>query len=295
MTARRCWGATPSPAYSAGGASMPMARRWPRHGRDRRAVGQTIRFRLKHRFDLLPYALSHPTNVMPVIMPERLARLPILPRLTEMVGSGPYRYVQPSVCRRAQRLRAIRALRATQPGRGEFLRRAADCAFRPGGMGDHPRPGHPGRSAAIRRVDWVEQPLMDLVPQLRRDSALKVEVVEDKGIIGFLRFNQLFPPFDNPAIRRACLKAVRQRDFMEAVVGSNAAYNDHTGVFAPGMPMASDAGMAALSGRTTWRRSSGRFWPPATRASRSSTSPSTTCPASTRLPRWAPTCCARSA
>jgi peptide/nickel transport system substrate-binding protein len=114
----------------------------------------------------------------------------------------------------------------------------------------NPDPGTQVAALQSGEVDWVEQPLMDLVPQLRRNRALKVEVAETKGIIGYLRFNQLFPPFDNPAIRRALLKAVRQKDFMEAVVGGNAAYDDHVGFFTPGMPMASTAGMAALSGTT---------------------------------------------
>ena len=71
------------------------------------------------------------------------------------------------------------------------------------------------QAAALQHgeVDWVEQPAMDLVPSLRKDVNLKVEVVETTGLIGVLRFNQLFPPFDNAAIRRAALKAVNQTDF----------------------------------------------------------------------------------
>ena len=52
---------------------------------------KTIRFRLKRRFHLLPEALSHPTNLIAAIMPERLASTPTNVRLTEIVGSGPYR------------------------------------------------------------------------------------------------------------------------------------------------------------------------------------------------------------
>jgi peptide/nickel transport system substrate-binding protein len=98
-------------------------------------------------------------------------------------------------------------------------------------------------------VDWVEQPLMDLVPSLRADHSLKVEVVETKGLIGFLRFNQLFPPFDNAAIRRAALLAVNQREFMEAVVGTAGGYDAQCGIFTPGTPLANDAGMAVLNGK----------------------------------------------
>ena len=58
-----------------------------------------------------------------------------------------------------------------------------------------------------------------------------MEVAETRGLLGFLRFNQLFPPFDNPAIRRAVLKAVNQTEFMQAVVGSNGSFDDKCGVF----------------------------------------------------------------
>ena len=54
---------------------------------------RTIRFRLKAPFHLLPDALAHPTNTMAAIMPERLANTPATARLTEMVGSGPFRYL----------------------------------------------------------------------------------------------------------------------------------------------------------------------------------------------------------
>ena len=54
---------------------------------------KVIKFRLKHRFHLLPDALAHPTNTMAVIIPERLAETPADVRLTEIVGSGPFRYL----------------------------------------------------------------------------------------------------------------------------------------------------------------------------------------------------------
>ena len=92
---------------------------------------------------------------------------------------------------------------------------------------------------------------MDLVPSLRKDANLKVEVVETTGLIGVLRFNQLFPPFDNAEIRRAALKAVNQTDFMAAVAGEAGpgVINAHVGFLAPNSPYASDAGMEMLSGK----------------------------------------------
>ncbi len=207
-------------------------------------------FRLKRRFHLLADALAHPTNTMAVIMPERLATTPADVRLTEIVGSGPFRYLP------AERV----------PGSRNVYARFEGYVPRPNGQPSFcagPRLVHfdrvewittpdPGTQVAALRageVDWVEQPLMDLVPTLRADRRLKTEVVETKGLIGFLRFNQLFPPFDNPAIRQAVLKAVNQTTFMEAVVGANGDYNAHCGIFTSGTPLANDAGMDALDGR----------------------------------------------
>jgi peptide/nickel transport system substrate-binding protein len=96
---------------------------------------------------------------------------------------------------------------------------------------------------------WVEQPLMDLVPSLKANRAITLQVAETKGLIGFLRFNFTFPPFDNPKIRKVILKAVNQQEFMEAVVGGNAPVDTQCGIFTSNTPMANDAGMEALSGK----------------------------------------------
>ncbi|HEY0202568.1 MAG TPA: ABC transporter substrate-binding protein [Acetobacteraceae bacterium] len=209
---------------------------------------RTIRFRLRRRFHLLPDALAHPTNTMCAIMPERLAATPASSRLNEMVGSGPFRYLS------AERVPGARNVYARFDG---YAPREGTPSFTAGPRIVHfdrvewlTTPDPATQVAALRagEVDWVEQPLMDLVPSLKASRALRVEVVETRGLIGFLRFNQLFPPFDNPAIRRAVLRAVNQREFMEAVVGDNAPFDNHCGLFTTGTPLANDAGMEALSG-----------------------------------------------
>lgn len=53
---------------------------------------RTIRFRLKKSFPLLPDALAKLTATA-FMMPERLARTDPFRQITEMVGSGPYRFV----------------------------------------------------------------------------------------------------------------------------------------------------------------------------------------------------------
>jgi peptide/nickel transport system substrate-binding protein len=62
-----------------------------------------------------------------------------------------------------------------------------------------------------------------------------------------MRFNQLHPPFDNPAIRRALLGAVDQADVMAAVAVNRPYWHDRVGLFHPDSPLANDAGIEVLS------------------------------------------------
>ncbi len=57
------------------------------------ADDKTLVFRLKRPFPLLPDALGKVAGVMCAIMPERLADTDPYTPITEMVGSGPFRYV----------------------------------------------------------------------------------------------------------------------------------------------------------------------------------------------------------
>jgi peptide/nickel transport system substrate-binding protein len=211
---------------------------------------KTVQFKLKRRFDLLPYALAHPTNLVCAIMPARLAQTPPTTRLKEIVGSGPYRYVDSERVAGARNVYAKFDKYAPRPqGTPDFCAGPRIAHFDRIEWLTTPDPATQVAALRAGEVDWVEQPLMDLVGQLRADKSITVQVAETKGLIGFLRFNQLFPPFDNAAIRRVALQAVNQKDFMEAVVGSNGKYDARVGVFSPGSAMASDAGMEALSGK----------------------------------------------
>jgi peptide/nickel transport system substrate-binding protein len=65
--------------------------------------------------------------------------------------------------------------------------------------------------------------------------------------MGILRFNQLYPPFDNPAMRRALLPAIDQNEAMIAIAGEDPADRyDGVGIFATGTPLANDAGIEVM-------------------------------------------------
>jgi peptide/nickel transport system substrate-binding protein len=66
--------------------------------------------------------------------------------------------------------------------------------------------------------------------------------------VPILRFNSLYPPFNNAAIRRAVLSAVDQSEFMQAFSDDPANTRTGVGLFCPGTPMASTVGLQQTVG-----------------------------------------------
>ena len=211
---------------------------------------KTIVFRLKRPFPLLPDALGKAGVSMCPMMPERLAKTDPFTQITEMVGSGPFRFMA----------------NERVPGAKVVYQRFEGYVPRAGGTAEWtsgPKVAHVDRvewtvipepataMAALQRgeQDWWEQPTFDLLPSLHGDQSVAIETLDPTGYPSLLRFNQLFPPFDNPAIRRALLGAVVQSDYMQAIAGTDTTFwRDKVGYFPPGSPLQSDAGMAALTG-----------------------------------------------
>ena len=89
----------------------------------------------------------------------------------------------------------------------------------------------------------------------RRDKDLTLAVKDRTGEIGCLRFNHLFPPFDNPAIRRVVVAAIDQKEIMEAVAGADPSLiKTDVGIFVPGTPMASTVGVEITRGPKDYRQ-----------------------------------------
>lgn len=53
----------------------------------------TFSITLKHAFGMVLDSLARPSSYIPFIMPKRLAQTPATTALTEVVGSGPYKFV----------------------------------------------------------------------------------------------------------------------------------------------------------------------------------------------------------
>lgn len=210
---------------------------------------RVIQFRLKQPFPLLPHALAKLPSSMCAIMPERLALTPHTRQVSEVVGSGPFMFNQ------AERVQGARFVYEKFAG---YVPRDEPASRTAGGKRVHldrvewivmPDPSTAVSALLTGEVDWVESPLLDLLPTLRRNARVRIAMKDPTGAVGSLRPNHLHAPFNNPAIRRVLVGAIDQSVFMAAAAGGDPSLSSiGAGVFTPGTPMASDAGMAALTG-----------------------------------------------
>ena len=211
---------------------------------------KTMVFHLKRAFPLLPDALAKTPPSMCPIMPSRLASTDPYTQVTEMVGSGPFRYKADE--RVPGALVVYERNQAYVPrseGRADGTASPKIARFDRVEWRIMPDPSTV--SAALQRgeIDWWLAPDADLLPLLRRQAGVKVETTVPTGFVATMRFNQLNPPFNNPAIRRAIIGAVSQSDYMTGMVGTDPAlWRDKVGYFCPDTPLASDVGMQAITG-----------------------------------------------
>jgi peptide/nickel transport system substrate-binding protein len=185
------------------------------------ADDRTVKVKLKRPFPLLADALGKPNGMVPFIMPEHLAKTDPNKQVTEMIGSGPYRFIA-----------------------GEFVQGSHVAYQRFDGYVPRQEPAEwltGGKVAKIERVewkvisdpstvaaalqnqevDWWEQVQPDLLPLVKRMQHLRVHNTNPIGYNGTLRFNHLHPPFNNLAVRRAVALGLPQDDYMRAVTGND--------------------------------------------------------------------------
>jgi len=207
-----------------------------------------IRFRLKRPFPLLPMALAKGSPFMCAMMPARLASTPASTQITEMTGSGPFRFVAGERVPGSLAVYSRFDRYVPAPGASSFLAGAKKVHFDRVEWHTLPDPGTAAAALQAGEVDWLETPSFDLAPVLRGNTNVVTRAVDPTGTIGVLRFNHLNPPFDNPAIRRALLSAIDQKACMTAITGDDTSlYRADVGFFTPDTPMATAADIEAMT------------------------------------------------
>jgi len=204
---------------------------------------KTLAFRLKKPFALLPDALAKPNTNFCAMMPERLAKTDPFKSVTEMVGSGPFRW---NANERVVGSLAVYDRNTTykprEDGRPEWTSGPKIVHFDRVEWHIIQDPGTAAAAMQTKEMDWWENPTNDMVRVLQRGTEMRT--INPTGLMACMRLNELWPPFDNAAIRRAMLKGIDQRQFAEAIAGTDPEmWHVPAGIFPPGTAMVSTVGL----------------------------------------------------
>ncbi|HUB46073.1 MAG TPA: ABC transporter substrate-binding protein [Acetobacteraceae bacterium] len=211
---------------------------------------KTILIRLKQPFPLLPNALGHAAANMCAMMPQHVAEGDPFKPIKETIGSGPFRFKADE--------RVQGSLFVYQRFEGYRPRADGEASFTSGPKVVHfdrvewhiqPDPATKAASLQAGEMDWWENPTADLLPLMRKHN-IETPVTDHTGTPYLLRPNHLYPPFDKPAVRRALMGAIDQKEFMIAMQGEDTSlWSVPCGFFPPASPLANDAGMSAVTGK----------------------------------------------
>ncbi len=179
---------------------------------------RTFQLKLRTPYAYVIEALGKPGNVIPVIMPARLANLPASAAVPEVVGSGPFLF---------DRAAWRPGERATFRRNPRYRPRSEPASGLAGGKVVHfdrvdliSLPDQSTRVAALQanEVDYLEIIAADYIEPMRRNPNITIARPRGAGqIMSIVSLNHAQPPFNNPAIRRAAQLALNQEEVVASI------------------------------------------------------------------------------
>lgn len=204
---------------------------------------RTFRWTLGKPFPKLRFVLGKMNTPVAFIMPERIAKTDPFKKISEYVGSGPFRFVANEW---------VPGSMAVFERFDGYLPREEPASWMAGGKRalldrvewvTMPDPSTAAAALQNGEIDWWENPLPDLVPLFKGASGIVVDIADPMGNVGSFRMNHLQPPFNNVKVRQAVLAAISQKDYMQAVVGDDPKlWKPLPGFFTPGTPWYTEDG-----------------------------------------------------
>jgi peptide/nickel transport system substrate-binding protein len=211
---------------------------------------RTVKWVLKKPYPKMLLALAKNSTPMAFIMPERMAKTDPFKQIEEYVGSGPMKFVKSDW---------VPGAKAVFEKFTDYQPRQEKASWLAGGKNmlvDRiewvvmPDPATASAALQNGEVDWWENPITDLVPILKKNRNISVDIADPLGNIGSFRMNHLHPPFNDVKVRRAVLMALDQEEYMRALVGDDdALWKALPGYFTPGTPLYSEEGGEILKGK----------------------------------------------
>ncbi|MFC3694075.1 ABC transporter substrate-binding protein [Chenggangzhangella methanolivorans] len=209
---------------------------------------KAIVLKLKKPFRYVLDLIAKPASYVPFMMPKRLAETPPTTAVKEIVGSGPFRFVQAEY----------------RPGDRTVYEKFE--GYKPRAEAPNWMAG--GKAVKVDRVEWInmpdmqtavnalvtgeidymEQPPVDLLPLLQAvPDDVKVDFYNELGSQTMGRMNFLYPPFNDIRIRKAALYALNQESVLQALIGDPEFFQTCPSVYGCGTPLSTEAGEGAAT------------------------------------------------
>jgi peptide/nickel transport system substrate-binding protein len=209
---------------------------------------RTFRWVLAKPYPKMLMALGKNSTPMCFMMPERIAATDPFKQIDEYVGSGPMKFVKGEWVPGAKAVFERFADYQPRQEPGSWLAGGKRMLVDRVEWTIMPDPATAANALQAGEVDWWENPITDLIPQLKRNRNVRVDIADPLGNIGTFRMNHLTTPFNNLKARQAVLAALSQEDYMRALVGDdNALWKKLGGYFTPGTPLYTEQGGEVLA------------------------------------------------
>ncbi len=210
---------------------------------------RSFKWVLSKPFPKMLLALGKNNTPCAFMMPERIAKTDAFQQITEYVGSGPMKFAKSEW---------VPGAKAVFEKFADYVPRSEPSSWLSGGkkmLVDRIEwiimPDSTTASSALQNgeIDWWEIAVTDLVPVLKKNKNVMVDVGDPLGNIGSFRFNHLHAPFNDVRARRAVMMALSQEDYMRAVIGDDTAmWKTSASYFTPGTPLYTESGGDILKG-----------------------------------------------
>jgi peptide/nickel transport system substrate-binding protein len=201
---------------------------------------KTFVIALKEPYGLITDLMAKTATPMLFIMRKKEAETDPNQQITEYIGSGPFTYNKEQT-QQGQRYvydRNPNYVARSEPASGMAGAKVAkvDRVI----FENMPDSQTALQALKAGEIDFFEIPPIDLIDTLESDPNITVEVLNKTGNFGIMRFNHLYPPFNNPDARKALLYLINQEEFLKATFGNPKYYKKCGSNFACGTPMEND-------------------------------------------------------
>jgi peptide/nickel transport system substrate-binding protein len=207
---------------------------------------KSFRLVLKQPVGFVIEALGKIDSNVPFMMPERIAKTGPNDQISEVIGSGPFRFVKDEW---------VPGAKVVYEKFDGYVPRKEPPSQAAGGKVAKvdrveliymPDPSVAMNALIKGEVDVLENPSTDLVPAMEASPNVTVAQNDPLGYQLFMAVNHLHPPFDKKEARQALMLGIKQADFLAAAVGDPKRWKKCTSMFGCGTPSETHAGAEPL-------------------------------------------------